>query len=239
MFHKLGTYFFRYRNIIGPIVFLAAIYFGTSSYPMNLPSLNLAFDIAGISIALLGQGLRIITIGYEYIERGGRNRQVYASKLITGGVFSHCRNPLYVGNILLAVGLALVVHSSLFYLTVLPFVLIAYISIVSAEETYLQEKFGDDYSRYCKNVNRWLPNFRGWKRTISLMTFNWKRVVVKEYNTMFVVVLALALAKYWSGYQVQGIAVVPDAGTVMIAFAVWLSSYVFVRNLKKSGKLTA
>ena len=145
MLNRLGTYLFRYRNIIGPVVFLAAIYFGTSSYPMDLPLLNIVFDITGIFIALLGQGIRIITIGYEYIERGGRNRQVYASKLVTGGVFSHCRNPLYVGNILLAVGLALVVHSSLFYLTVLPFVLVAYISIVSTEETYLSEKFGNDY----------------------------------------------------------------------------------------------
>jgi hypothetical protein len=205
---------------------------------MDLPLLNIVFDITGIFIALLGQGIRIITIGYEYIERGGRNRQVYASKLVTGGVFSHCRNPLYVGNILLAVGLALVVHSSLFYLTVLPFVLVAYISIVSTEETYLSEKFGNDYVHYCKNVNRWLPKLRGWKRTVSLMSFNWTRVIVKEYNTMFVVVLALALAKYWSSYQVQGISVVPDAGTVIVAFAVWLSAYVFVRNLKKSGRLS-
>lgn len=239
MLHNLGSYFFRYRNIIGPTIFLIAIYFGTSSYPLNQPALNVLFDIAGIFTALLGQALRIITIGYEYIERGGRNRKVYASKLITGGVFSHCRNPLYVGNILLAVGLSLVIHSTLFYLTVLPFVLIAYISIVSAEERFLHNKFGNEYVEYCSDVHRWLPKWRGWSRTTSQLTFNWTRVVIKEYNTMFVVVLALALATFWSGYQVQGMAVVPDSQTLGIAFAIWLGAYIFVRHLKKSGRLTA
>jgi len=125
----------------------------------------------------------------------------------------------------------------LFYLTILPFVLIAYISIVSAEEKFLRNKFGEEYDRYCSNVNRWFPNWRGWARTTSQLSFNWTRVIVKEYNTMFVVVLALALAKFWSDYQVQGPTVVPGSSTLIGAFAVWLCSYTFVRHLKKSGKL--
>lgn len=239
MLHNVGSYFFRYRNIIGPSIFVIAIYFGTSSYPLNRPELNVLFDIAGIAIALLGQAIRIVTIGYEYIERGGRNRRVYATKLITGGVFSHCRNPLYVGNVLLAIGLALVFHSVLFYLTVLPFVMVAYVSIVSAEEKFLRDKFGNEYVQYCRDVNRWIPKWRGWTRTTSQLTFNWTRVIVKEYNTLFVGVLALALAKFWSGYQVQGIAVLPDRPILITAFAIWLSSYILVRHLKKSGRLVA
>lgn len=239
MLQNLGSYFFRYRNIIGPSIFLIAIFFGKSSYPLNRPELNALLDLAGIFVALLGQGLRIITIGYEYIERGGRDRKVYASKLVTGGVFSHCRNPLYVGNILLAVGLALVIHSTLFYLTVLPFVLIAYISIVSAEEKFLSEKFGNEYVQYCRSVNRWLPKWHDWRHTMSKLTFNWTRVIVKEYNTMFVVVLALALGVFWSSYQVQGISGVPDSTILITAFAIWLGSYILVRHLKKSGRLAA
>lgn len=74
---------------------------------------------------------------------------------------------------------------------------------------------------------------------MSKLTFNWTRVIVKEYNTMFVVVLALALGVFWSSYQVQGISVVPDSTILITAFTIWLGSYILVRHLKKSGRLAA
>src|SRR5678815_5444661 len=75
--------------------------------------------LAGLLIALSGQVLRAVTIGLEYIIRGGRNRQVYAEKLVTGGMFAHCRNPLYVGNFLVLVGLGVASCSALFLLSLI------------------------------------------------------------------------------------------------------------------------
>jgi protein-S-isoprenylcysteine O-methyltransferase Ste14 len=236
---NLGNFFFRYRNAIGPAVFLVAMAVGTPTYPFGRPDMNLIFDIAGIVTALLGQALRIITIGYEYIERGGRNRQVYASTLVQGGVFAHCRNPLYVGNILLAVGISMVVHSLVFYLTVLPLVALVYISIVSAEEAFLLSKFGNEYIQYCGRVNRWIPRWKGWRHSIANMQFNWRRVLVKEYNTLFVLALALAMVKIWSDYRVQGPAALPSIKLLGFAFVIWLGSYIFVRSLKKTGFIKA
>ena len=89
-------------------------------YPLGREDLNIAFDAAGIVLVLLGQLLRIVTIGYEYIVRGGRNRQVYADDLVQGGMFALSRNPLYFGNVLIAVGLALVINAYAFYLIVIP-----------------------------------------------------------------------------------------------------------------------
>ncbi|MFC4929126.1 methyltransferase family protein [Massilia sp. GCM10023247] len=235
---SLGNFFFRYRNGIGPVVFLVAISAGTPTYPLNRPDLNLMLDLVGVFVALLGQILRIMTIGYDYIERGGRNRQVYASKLVQGGVFAHCRNPLYVGNILLAIGMSMVVHSLVFYLTVLPLVILAYRSIVAAEERFLSEQFGDEYAQYCRRVHRWIPRWKGWRHSIENMEFNWRRVLVKEYNTLFVSALALAVVKIWSDYHVQGAAVLPSTSALSAAFGLWLAAYVFVRSLKKSGVIT-
>lgn len=92
-----------------------------------------------VVLALLGQLLRVATIGYEYILRGGRNRQVYADDLVKGGMFAHSRNPLYFGNVLIALGLALVIHAYAFYLIVLRSIVLAYCSIVAADEAYLRE----------------------------------------------------------------------------------------------------
>lgn len=239
MLADLGTFFFRYRNAIGPAVFIVAMAAGKPSYPLGRPDLNLLLDFAGIVVAQLGQALRIVTIGYEYIERGGRHRAVYASKLVQGGVFAHCRNPLYLGNIMLAVGIALMVHSALFYLLVLSFVALVYIAIVAAEERYLLQVFGDDYRRYCARVRRWLPCWAGWRDSVAGMRFNWRRVLVKEYNTLFVVPFALGLVKLWSDYQVQGASVLPSAHALGTAVALWLAAYLVVRFLKKSGLVVA
>lgn len=235
----LGQIFFRYRNAIGPVVFLVALFIGTPTYPLGRDDLNLALDGLGVCIALLGQALRIITIGYEYIERGGRDRKVYASTLVQGGVFGHCRNPLYLGNIMLAVGIALVVHSAAFYLIVLPLVGYAYVAIVAAEEAFLQGKFGDAYRDYCQRVNRWIPRWRGWSQSVAGMRFNWRRVLVKEYNTTFVLVLALVAVKFWADYRVRGPSALPSGTALLFAFACWLCGYVCVRALKKTGYVKA
>lgn len=232
---QVGNFLFRYRNGLGPILFIFALVGGRPTFPNGSAYLNLLLDCIGIGLALAGQLLRIVTIGFEYIERGGRNRQVYASKLVQGGIFAQCRNPLYVGNVLLAIGLALVVNSLAFYLTVVPLVCYAYIAIVSAEEAFLREKFGEEYELYCQRVSRWIPRFSGWHSAVAGMRFNWRRVVVKEYNTIFVVALALPTVKLWADYQVLGPLVLPATGSLGIVFAVWLASYLTVRTAKKTG----
>ncbi len=239
MMVAIGNFLFRYRNILGPLVFLLALVFGQPRYPLGSPELNVLFDLAGVVIAYTGLGLRILTIGYEYIERGGKNRQVYASKLVQGGVFAHCRNPLYVGNLLIALGLALVIHSALFYLVVLPFIAFTYVAIVAAEEAFLLQKFGSEYRDYCKHVHRWWPDWAGWEKSIRGMRFNWRRVVVKEYNTAFLLILAFALMKLWSEYQIAGVDALPSVRQVIGGLGVWLGLYLLVRSLKKYGVLKA
>jgi len=232
---QVGNFLFRYRNGLGPILFILALVGGRPIFPDGSAQLNLLLDCIGIGVALAGQLLRIVTIGFEYIERGGRNHQVYASKLVQGGIFAQCRNPLYVGNVLLAIGLALVVNSLAFYLTVVPLVCYAYIAIVSAEEAFLREKFGEEYERYCQRVSRWMPRLSGWRSAVAGMRFNWRRVIVKEYNTIFVVILALTTVKLWADYQVLGPLVLPAEESLGVAFAIWLASYLVVRTAKKTG----
>ncbi|WET42322.1 methyltransferase family protein [Citrobacter enshiensis] len=67
---------------------------------------------------LAGQGIRILTVwGWITLYAGGRNRQVYADNLVQSGLFEHCRNPLYLGNLLLIIGFG-VMANNLWYLTV-------------------------------------------------------------------------------------------------------------------------
>jgi protein-S-isoprenylcysteine O-methyltransferase Ste14 len=236
---RIGAFLFRYRNVVGPIVFLLVLLIGQPRYPLGRSELDPVFDGLGAACALQGEALRIITIGYEYIERGGKNRQVYASKLVTGGVFGQCRNPLYVGNILLVVGVALILHSYAFYLVLIPFVLFSYSCIVAAEETFLKARFGTEYEQYCRRVNRWWPRLSGWKESTDGMQFNWRRVLVKEYNTIFLLFLSLVGVKLWCDYRLAGPGALPPPEYLATGLGAWLVLYIIVRSLKKTGYVKA
>ena len=232
---KIGQFLFRYRNVLGPVLFLIALALSGPGYAVIAPQLGSALSIAGVVLALLGQLLRMVTIGYEYIVRGGKNKQVYASNLVQGGVFAHCRNPLYVGNILMAVGLALIVHSYAFILLVIPAILFTYACIVAAEESYLLGKFGSEYADYMLRVNRWLPRLTGLGESTAGMRFNWKRVLVKEYNTTFTLLAAMLALYWWSGYSSGGAVELPSSDAMVAIFVAWVALYLGVRALKKSG----
>src|SRR6185295_9699212 len=98
------------------------------------------------------------------------------------GIYHHCRNPMYVGNVLIAVGLAVASNSWSTILIAVPSVLLAYSAIIAAEERYLAEKFGDAYADYCRDVPRWFPRLRGLAKTLGDSRFHWRRLIVKEYG---------------------------------------------------------
>jgi protein-S-isoprenylcysteine O-methyltransferase Ste14 len=85
--------------------------------------------------------------------------------LIISGPFAHVRNPLYVGNILLYLGLGIMSFALFPYLQIVAiiFFLVQYYFIVREEEKYLLEKFKDDYRDYCKNVPAFFPRLIPYK----------------------------------------------------------------------------
>jgi protein-S-isoprenylcysteine O-methyltransferase Ste14 len=178
---KFGNLLFHNRNWLFPLFYI--ILFIPSPEVFTNPVTAM---VIGFSITLLGQVIRIITIGLVYIVRGGRNRTVYADNLVTTGIFSHCRNPLYVGNILILAGLGVASNSLIFIAIATPLFIFFYQAIVRAEENFLQNKFGQEFTDYCSRVNRWIPNLSGIGQTIASMEFKWKRVIIREYNSTYI-----------------------------------------------------
>jgi len=185
---QLGNWLFHTRNLIFPL----ALPFALFPYPVIFHN-SLWAVAAGASVSLLGQALRVLTVGLKYIIRGGRNGRIYAADLVTDGVFGHMRNPMYVGNLLVVTGIAI---SSNCWISVAVFMVVfgvAYAAIVAAEEEYLSGKFGEAYAAYCRDVPRWLPRLQGLGETLRNNQFHWNRVVVKEYGTPLVWISATVL----------------------------------------------
>src|SRR5215831_20027051 len=196
--------------------------------------------IIGFSVTVIGQLIRIITIGLVYIIRGGKDRRVYAEDLVTTGIFSHCRNPLYVGNILILVGLGIASNSLLFMAVFTPLFLLFWQAIVLAEENYLRSKFGRQYDEYCGRVNRWLINFNGIGNTLNSMEFKWRRVIIREYNSTYIwmtgAVLIVMKHFYFHDDQFDFQKSLPVFISILV---VLLLLYLFARYLKKSSRLVS
>jgi len=231
----VGNFLFHYRNGLFPLTFGLLL----------LPGPDLLADplqaaVLGALVAALGQLVRALTIGLDYIVRGGRQGKVYADGLVISGIYAHTRNPMYVGNITIAIGLALASNSWPTVLMTVPLVCFVYIAIVAAEENYLRGKFGTAFDEYCRNVPRWLPRLGALWSTFSGATFHWRRVIVKEYGTpagWIAAVCGVTLYNVWTNGDwgnraagVRGVLLV-----IGVTFGLWL----LARLLKKSKVLRA
>jgi protein-S-isoprenylcysteine O-methyltransferase Ste14 len=183
LLHRWGTFLFKYRDAVFPAVILATVVLTRPVFPGGSRIADLRLDLLGILVCAAGQALRITVIGYKYIVRGGKNKQVHAEDLVTAGIFALSRNPLYVGNILVLFGLFLIWNAPLLYLIGVPFTLIGYKAIVTAEEAFLRGKFGAAYEEYCRTTNRWIPDFRKAPTALRDIPFNWRRVLIREYGS--------------------------------------------------------
>jgi hypothetical protein len=108
--------------------------------------------------------VRVATVGFVPKDTSQRNRaRPQAEALNTTGFYSVVRHPLYLGNYLMWLGVALfprvwwapVIVSLVFWLY--------YERIMFAEEEYLRRRFGEAYSEWAAVTPAFLPRPQGWR----------------------------------------------------------------------------
>jgi protein-S-isoprenylcysteine O-methyltransferase Ste14 len=77
------------------------------------------------------------------------------NELITKGLYRITRNPVYVGMLLMQIGIV-VACISWFYLLLTAVLLILLNAILSAEERYCLDTYGDAYKKYMDRTPRWI-----------------------------------------------------------------------------------
>ena len=120
-------------------------------------------------------------------------------------------------------------------------IIFIYEAIVRAEENFLKNKFGEQFDQYSKRVHRWIPNFSGFNETLNHFTFNWRRVIKKEYNSTFtgVTLGLLLITKTIYDHPKQYGALENYVTGLVGSFIALVIIYFVVRYLKKSKKLSA
>ncbi len=234
----LGNLLFRTRNVVFPIVFFALAAIFVPVWPAGDQGRDLNLDMVGLAIGLFGIGLRYVVIGLAYIKRGGLNKQIYAKSLVTTGLFAHCRNPLYVGNFLMMIGLIIVHNSPWMYALGVPFFAISFLAITLAEEQYLQSRFGQEYVEYCRKVPRFMFRPIGLAATLKGMRFDWRKAINKEHGTTMTWTTTLLALLAWE--RITHLGIEESRSWINGLLTIWAATvvaYVITRVLKKEGML--
>ncbi len=79
-----------------------------------------------------------------------------STRLIMNGVFRVSRHPMYVGFVLILLGIAIFVGSLTPYVVVIVFPILIDRIFIRVEERMLQETFGEAWLEYKKKVRRWI-----------------------------------------------------------------------------------
>jgi len=137
------------------LMFIVIAYFLGRFVPLPLPvpgilrSIGLVLTFVGF---LLGIGAFMeFRKARTTLDPHGSSKQV-----VTSGIYRFTRNPIYLGFLLMVIGLPL--NSGLYWgIVMAPFyVFIMNGLIIQHEEAYLERKFGETYTSYTSRVRRWL-----------------------------------------------------------------------------------
>lgn len=79
-----------------------------------------------------------------------------SSHLVTQGPFGYSRNPIYVANVMLMLGMGLFSMNAWFLLLAPVDAVLTYFLAIRREEYHLTALFGYQYESYCRKVRRWI-----------------------------------------------------------------------------------
>jgi protein-S-isoprenylcysteine O-methyltransferase Ste14 len=148
------------------------------------------WEIVCLLVSFLGLGIRGFTIGFTPKGTSGRNtKRQKAAILNTTGMYAVVRNPLYLGNFFMWLGIAM--FAGLWWLILIYGMTFSlyYERIIFAEEAFLKEKFGDRFLDWARRTPAFIPKFNKWEQ--PSLPFSFRNVLRREYNGFFAVVITM------------------------------------------------
>lgn len=204
------------------------------SYPYGSETVDRLWEVFCLFISCFGLFIRGYTIGHVPRGTSGRNiKNQLAETLNQVGIYSIVRNPLYLGNFFMILGVVSfirvwwvdVIYALAFWLY--------YERIIAAEEAFLREEFGEVYERYMNRTPAFVPDYRLWQR--NCLPFSFKTVLRREYPGFFAIILAMTMLEIAGDYAITGTLDVDTMWVGIFAFA--LLAYLGLRTLKKKTKI--
>jgi protein-S-isoprenylcysteine O-methyltransferase Ste14 len=224
---KIGNFLFKHRSFTPlPIIVLVFVLFK----PLDLGGANWMINLGGLLLSIIGELIRVMSVGFAYEGTSGRESYLRAENLNTTGIYSIVRNPLYIGNFFMFAGIVVVFANLYAFLVFALFLIVQYYFVILAEEDYLKQQYKEQYAEYCQRVRRVIPTFNAY--ITNRNPFNLKKVIFKENDSVFnMLVMFLLVLLYKEHFFKSSISnslyyIVP--GVILIII------YIIVKVFKKS-----
>jgi len=195
---------------------------------------DLRDEMIFLGVSVLGEIIRIVTVGFAPRNTSGRNTAVgqVADELNTTGIYSIVRHPLYVGNFFMWLGPVLFLRSVWFTVIFGLVYWLYYERIMFAEEQFLRRKFGEAYDRWSEKVKAFIP-FRV-KFVRPRLGFSVRNVLKREYNSFVNIFLIFTILDLVRNYILSGRIFMTEIWMWLLigAIGIWL----IVRSIHKYTK---
>lgn len=149
-----ASYSFDHVNIVDALLHWVARLRGVPAADWQY---HAAFGIAAL-VCVAASALRTWATAYLHPDVMVDQR-LHTSRLVADGPYRYLRNPLYFGNILLAIGFGMMASRIGFAIMVAAMILFDY-RIILREESSIAATQGESYRRYCRLVPRLFPALR-------------------------------------------------------------------------------
>ena len=198
-FERSGNWLFRRRSWL-PVFMVAAGIFMMYTGNRQAIIFDMRDELIFLGISLLGQVIRIFTVGYAPKNTSGRNTEAgqLADVLNTTGIYSIIRHPLYLGNFIMWLGPVLFLRSISFTIVFILLYWLYYERIMFAEEQYLRRKFGEIYDKWSEKVASFIPY--SFNYIPSKLHFSLRNVLKREYNSFVNIFLIFILLDLFRNY---------------------------------------
>ena len=159
----LGSFFFL---LLAPGTVAAVVPWWLSHWQMQPALLGIsAFRMAGMLLIVVGVPMILDSFARFAIQGLGTPAPVLPTKhLVVTGLYRYVRNPMYVGVAATILGQGLLFGN----VHVLEYGLIVWLAfhlfVLGYEEPTLHRIFGDDYEQLRRNVPRWIPRVKAWRK---------------------------------------------------------------------------
>jgi protein-S-isoprenylcysteine O-methyltransferase Ste14 len=142
-----------------PLLLVATLILGWLAgrlYPLRWPGIDdLAARVVGYGLG--AAGIALVAWGVATLYRAGTTFRPDqgADRLVTEGPFRYRRNPIYLGDVLILLGLAQLALNIWFAILAPVFALAVLKLAIEPEERHLEERFGQAYLDYKERTRRW------------------------------------------------------------------------------------
>lgn len=234
---RQGHWLFKWRSYLPLLIlpiFLIALRNAEYLERVVGPTAEAFWEGFCVALSFLGLTVRCVTIGYVPKGTSGRNTRVQKTHTLnTTGMYSIVRHPLYLGNLIIFLGITLFVQTWWFVLLAMAAFWLYYERIMFAEEEFLRKEFGDVYLEWAAHTPAVLPNFRNWQK--PSLSFSFRNILKREYSGFFGTMASFTFLKLVGNLLAEG---TWELGwTWGTFFGVGVVVYLILRTMKKKTNL--